>query len=640
MQVTSFDPELLEHTSYGRSLSVLVVEDSELIRTAIRERLELGNLIVNEAPTGQIALSRVRNSLPDLILLDMAIPSLEGAQLLKMLRTSYGKHELPVVAITQGDSPSEIVQILDLEANDYITKPIDFDVLWTRTVNQLMQKRAIEYLRNAQQSVEIQIRQRTAELNSSNLKLKRAIRKRLLAEDKLQKQANYDGLTGLPNRSLARDRLAQTIARARRNKQEPCVAFLDLDNFKQVNDTLGHAAGDALLKEAARRLSACARESDTVARLGGDEFLLILEDSNKNVDASREHDLKQVGERIINSFSEPFQVENENINVSPSIGFAIFPGDGESSDALISHADAAMYRAKKTGKNSYCFYSSDSAPVARECALIESRMRLALTQGALPVRYQPTVDVIEGAVVMAEVALSWSGRGSDEVMLADNFDMARRSGLMTAIYDQLIRTSCEQIRRWRESGSPAFSLTLKLAAHQFTSIQDFIGMLKHALDANCLPADALKLEISEQALVLHKRTAENLLSELNHSGIRLILGGFGKGHTSLSCLQRYAFDAVKIDPSVTAEMVSNRKQEKLVKAIIAMSKCLGVPVIADGVETREQLKLLIDARCKYVQGIHLGGPVATEEFQRLLNTQCVTHMIAPEQKRVPAAALN
>ncbi|MCK4707261.1 MAG: response regulator, partial [Gammaproteobacteria bacterium] len=241
MSQIKYVPEIQEVISSGKILNVLVVDDTKVIRSAIREILELGNIQVTEACNGKDALEIVYDNLPDLVLLEVDMPEMDGISVLKALRNSYSKLQLPIVLVTSRGSSSEIVQALDFGANDYITKPIDFDVLWARLSNQLMQKQAAEYLRSAQINLEKTIRQRTAELNSSNTQLKKEIEVRLLAEDQLQKQANYDELTGLPNRSLAADRLNQTLVKAKRHTLQPCVAFLDLDNFKYVNDTFGHS---------------------------------------------------------------------------------------------------------------------------------------------------------------------------------------------------------------------------------------------------------------------------------------------------------------------------------------------------------------------------------------------------------------
>ena len=615
----SFEPELQEYTSAGEKLRVLVVDDSKVVRTAIRERLELGNLQVIEASSGDQALSLVEKQVPDIVLLDVVMPGLDGIAVLKILRNTYSKYQLPVIPVTCRDSTSEIVHALDYGANDYVTKPIDFDLLWARLSNQLMQKKAAEYLRFAQASLEHQIRQRTAELNSSNQKLKRVIKERLLAEDRLQRQANYDQLTGLPNRSLARDRLGQTVAKAKRHNQSPCVAFLDLDNFKHVNDTLGHAAGDGLLREAARRLSACARKSDTVARLGGDEFLLILEDSDERSRDSRELDLQRVAERILDSFARPFVLDGSEVSVSPSIGFAIYPRDGEDGDELMRHADAAMYRAKNEGKNTYCCYSPEMTAKAKRRMQVESQLRLALTRDELFLQYQPIVDVYSGEIVKAEALLRWHNCELGMVPPDYFIKVAEETGLIVPIGDWVIQAACDQLRVWRESGKKDICVTVNVSARQFQSNSGFSKTLKKALGTNGLPVDALQLEVTEGVLMQEAPTTKETIRELQKLGVKMLVDDFGTGYASLSCLQRYRFDSVKIDRSYIQKASVDARDARLVKAIAAMASSLGISVVSEGVESRRHLDLLRDVDSRYAQGFYFSKPLPADEFEVLIS---------------------
>jgi diguanylate cyclase (GGDEF)-like protein len=615
----NFEPELQEHTSAGDALCVLVVDDSKVVRTAIRERLELGNLEVIEASNGDQALALVEKQVPDLVLLDVVMPGIDGITVLKILRNSYSRHQLPIIPVTSRDSTSEIVQALDFGANDYVTKPIDFDLLWARLSNQLMQKQAAEYLRFAQASLEQQIRQRTADLNSSNQKLKRVIQERLLAEDRLQRQANYDELTGLPNRSLAKDRLGQTVAKAKRQNQRPCVAFLDLDNFKYVNDTLGHAAGDDLLKEAARRLSACARNSDTVARLGGDEFLLILEDSDEQPRDSREFDLQRVAERIIENFSRPFVLEGNEVNVSPSIGFAVYPRDGKDGDELMRHADAAMYRAKKEGKNTYCSYSPEMTAKAKMRMHVESQLRHALERNELSLHYQPIVDVYSGEIIKAEALLRW--KNCELGMISPDYfiKVAEDTGLIVPIGDWVIQTVCDQLRKWHESGKKHLCVSVNVSARQFQSSSRFSETVRNALKTHGLPVDALQLELTEGVLMQETPTTIETMNELQKIGIKMLIDDFGTGYASLSYLKRYRFDSVKIDRSYIQKAVDNTQDAKLVKAIVAMANCLGITIVSEGVESSRQLDLIIEANCRYAQGFYFSKPLPVDDFETLLN---------------------
>ncbi|HHO59753.1 MAG TPA: EAL domain-containing response regulator, partial [Thiotrichales bacterium] len=408
MNSNYFEPEIQEYISAEKPLHVLVVDDSQTIRHAIRDRLKLGGISVTEASDGKEALKCVYDKLPDLVLLDVVMPGMDGIAVLTALRSSFSKLQLPIILVTSRKSTRELVDAMDKGANDYVTKPVDFEILWARLTNQLMQKQASEYLCNARQTLEEEVRQRTQELHDSNRTLKQKIKEKLLIEDKLQRQANYDSLTGLPNRSLAKDRLGRVLVKARRQNLHPGVVFLDLDNFKFVNDTLGHAAGDELLKEAAIRLIACTRESDTVARLGGDEFLLILDDIDNTSLNPRELDLKRIGERIIEQFAKPFFIEGQEINISPSIGFAIYPKDGEDDASLMRHADAAMYRSKNDGKNTFCFYSPEMTAKAQMRMKVEAQLRHALEKEEFSLVYQPIVEAVSGRIIKAEVLLRWN----------------------------------------------------------------------------------------------------------------------------------------------------------------------------------------------------------------------------------------
>jgi diguanylate cyclase (GGDEF)-like protein len=611
-------PEIQEVISSGRVLNVLVVDDSKVIRSAIREILELGNIQVTEASNGIDALELVHNNLPDLVLLDAIMPGMDGLTVLKKIRRSYSKLQLPVVLAASKGGASEIVEALDLGANDYVTKPVDFDVLWARLSNQLMQKQAAEYLHSAQISLEKQIKQRTSELDTSNKQLKKEIEVRLLAEDQLQKQANYDELTGLPNRSLATDRLHQTLIKAKRHDLQPCLAFLDLDNFKYVNDTFGHAAGDDLLREAARRLSECARESDTVARLGGDEFLLILDDDNKTTNQQRETGIRQVGERIIQTFSKPFLIDGHELNITPSLGFAIYPKDGEDSNKLMRHADVAMYRSKHDGKNTYCFYSPEMTAKAKMRLNVESELRHALERNELSVHYQPIVDSKSGIIKKAEALLRWDCNNLGMITPDYFIPIAEEIGLIVPIGEWVIKTACEQVKKWRDSGWNDLCVTVNVSARQFQSGSALVETVINSLKVNNLSSDSIQLELTEGVLMKETSDTVEIMRMLEKIGIKLLIDDFGTGFASLSYLQRYNFESVKIDRSFINNIYSRDQDAKLVKAIIAMAKSLGMSVVSEGVENKGQLDFLLEEKCEFAQGYYFSKPVAEDDFLSLL----------------------
>lgn len=615
MTLKQYVPEIQEVISSGRNLNVLIVDDSKVVRGAIREILELGNITVTSAGDGIKALEAVNNDIPDLVLLDIAMPGIDGLAVLKKIRETYSKIQLPVILITTQEASNEIVCALDFGANDYVTKPIDFDVLWARLTNQLMQKQAAEYLLSAQSSLEDQIMQRTSELSSSNLQLKKEIEVRMLAESQLQKQANFDALTGLPNRSLATDRLEQTLVKAKRHRLEPCLAFLDLDNFKYINDTFGHTAGDELLKEVARRLTVCARESDTVARLGGDEFLLILDDGNQVETDKRELGIRHIAERIIESFSKPFLIEGNELSITPSLGFAIYPKDGNDSSTLMRHADEAMYRSKHDGKNTYCFYSSQMTVKAKRRMNIESQLQHALDRKEFFISYQPIVDSKTGEVAKAEVLLRWNSEKLGVVEPDCFIPIAEDTGLIIAIGSWVIRSACKQVKQWRDSGWGDICVSINVSERQLQFNSDLIVTLKNALNDNNLPANAIQLELSESVLMNKSNDITRTMQSLDLMGIKFSIDNFGSEYASISYLQRYNFDSIKIDRSYIENV---EKDARLIKAIIAMAKSMGISIISGGVENKAQLNFLLNESCEYMQGYYFSKPVSPDKFVNLL----------------------
>ena len=619
MTEINYVPEIQEVISSGRVLNVLVVDNSNMVRTAIREILELGNIQVSEACNGKEALEIINSNTPDLVLLDVVMPTLDGIEVLKIVRQSYSKLQLPVVLVTSQNSSYEIVRALDLGANDYVTKPIDFDVLWARISNQLMQKQAAEYLRSAQVSLESQIVQRTSELKSSNQQLKKEVEIRMLAENELQKQANFDSLTGLPNRSLATDRLNQTLVKAKRRDLKPCLAFLDLDNFKYVNDTFGHAAGDELLKEVARRLTDCARESDTVSRLGGDEFLLILDDEHTVEHDKREIGVRHIGDRIIESFSKPFFIDGIELTVTPSLGFAIYPQDGDDSDTLMRHADTAMYRSKQEGKNAYCFYTPDMTAKAKMRMDVESQLQYAMERNEFSISYQPIIDVKSGEIIKAEALLRWDCEELGSISPEYFIPIVEETGLIAHIGSWVIQSACLQVKKWRDAGWKDISVTVNVSAYQFQMNTDLIMILENSLKENSLEADAIQLELTESILMNDASNIAETMKHLQQMGIKLLINGFGSGLASLSVLQKYHFDSIKINRSFIENMLSCDEDKSLVKAVIALTKGLGMKVVCEGVETQDQFDFLVSEKCEYMQGYHFSKPVLPEELI-LLNT--------------------
>lgn len=610
--------ELTQFIVDDRTLRVLVVDGTYAIRSEIRSRLECEEIDVVEAGSGRDALEFIYSELPDLVLLDMAMADMDGLAVLKTLRLSYSKLQLPIILFSSRDTPEGILQALDFGANDCITKPINYDLLWARTSNQLMQKIASDYYHASQEKLERQVKQKTSELHYSNQKLEIEIQERIIAEDRLMKVSNYDSLTGLPNRALAMEYLEKTLVKVKGTTLKPCIAFLDIDNFKYVNDTLGHACGDKLLREVTSRLSLCVLETDTLARLGGDDFLLILDDFDGGSYHSREIGLRLVSESIIESFSKPFQIDGQEIIVSPSMGFAIYPKDGQDGSTLMRNADAAMYRAKNDGKNTYCFYTPEMTEKAKMRINIESQLRYAQERGELSLNYQPIVDATSGKIMKAEALLRWSNSELGRVDPEYFISIAEETGLIVPIGEYVIRVACQQIKKWRNSGWGDMCVTVNVSSRQFRPDSNLTDCIEKALKANSLPGDALQLELTEGILMRESDATDETMKTLNDMGIKLLIDDFGTGYASLSYLQRYPFVSLKIDRSYINNVLTSEQDAKLVKAVISMANSLDITVVSEGVETKEQLEFLLDANCKYAQGYYFSRPVKADDFDNLL----------------------
>ncbi len=424
-------------------------------------------------------------------------------------------------------------------------------------------------------------------------------------EERLLRQANFDDLTGLPNRVLMMDRLEQAIAIAHRRQAETAVLFVDLDRFKDVNDSKGHAIGDVLLKEAAMRLNGCTRDGDTVARMGGDEFLLILPGISGGTDAQR------VAERVVDAFSRPFVIGGQDHFVTASIGITFYPGDGMDGRVLLRNADLAMYQAKDKGGNRYSFFTEDINRKMQERVLIEGNLRGAVARGEMCLHYQPIYDIASGEPVAAEALIRW--RTSQGILLMPNqfISVAEDMGLIPHIGDWVLEAACAEMRGYQSRGLRRVAINV---SPRQLRVGGFARTVEKILDCNGLSPDSLELEITEG--VLMDDTAETVMNinTLCEMGVRLSIDDFGTGYSSLGYLQRYPFDTLKIDRGFVADALGNSTSLRLVETIITMAQGLGLEVIAEGVETQAQMDLLKSRRCDLAQGYLLGKPMPLEDF--------------------------
>ena len=428
--------------------------------------------------------------------------------------------------------------------------------------------------------------------------------------------AHHDSLTDLPNRTLLKDRLTQSLSLAQRHRQKMAVLYVDVDRFKHVNDSLGHSIGDRMLQSVAQRLLACVRNSDTVSRHGGDEFVVLLADVTHAQDAVVSVD------KILLALSTPHRVEQHDLSITASIGIAIYPDDGADADTLMKHADFAMLHAKDNGRNSYQFFKPEMNARARERHSLETGLRDALDRQQFVLHYQPKMSLKTGMVVGAEALLRWRHPQRGLVPPREFIPVAEECGFIVPISRWVLREGCRQARAWQDAGLPAVRIAINASAVELRS-RDFVAGVYAILAETGLEACYLELELTEQFLMQDSKSTAAVLEELKDLGVQLALDDFGTGYSSLSYLKRFPIDALKIDQSLVRNLTTDAGDASIVRAVISIGESLHLRVVAEGVETREQLEFLRKHGCPEGQGFYFSQPVIAGEFSQLLERSVV-----------------
>jgi diguanylate cyclase (GGDEF)-like protein len=426
--------------------------------------------------------------------------------------------------------------------------------------------------------------------------------------------AYHDGLTGLPNRSMFSKLLTKSISEAHRYHRQLAVAFLDLDRFKQINDTLGHDAGDQLLQEVAIRLKACVRDSDTVARLGGDEFVVLLPELADGTYAA------MVAQKILLKIAKEFTLIGQEFRVTASIGISTYPQDGLDEQTLTKNADIAMYQAKAEGKNNYQFYSEKLNAHSLARLALESSLRHALQRDEFVLHYQAKRDIASGRITGMEALLRWEHPDLGTVAPLEFIPVAEETGLIIPIGKWVLKTACAQSVEWRKQGLPPLSMAVNLTPRQFCD-ESLLADVTSILEATGMDPHLLEIEISESLLIHNVENTLRILTGLKSLGIRIAVDDFGTGYSSLAMLQRFPLDTIKIDRSFMRDIVGTAQDTGLTDAIIAMGKSLSLTVVAQGVETKEQAEHLRLHQCNELQGFYFKRPLPAAEFTRLLHDQ-------------------
>ncbi len=437
------------------------------------------------------------------------------------------------------------------------------------------------------------------------------ITERKQVQERLNYLAFYDTLTGLPNRQLLLDRIRQAMLESERHERLVAIMFLDLDRFKLVNDTLGHEAGDLLLKSVAGRLSGCVRPGDTVARLGGDEFTVVL------ANVAHVDDAVRVAQKVLDVFTLPFRLAGQELFISPSIGITLYPFDDKDPELLLKNADTAMYHAKDSGRNTFRFFTADLNTRAARRLDLETALRHALDRQEFVLHYQPQVNLTSGRIIGMEALIRWQRTDIGLVPPLDFIPLAEETGLIVPIGEWVLRTACVQNKAWQKAGLPALHMSVNVAARQFQQ-QNLAEVVSRVLQETGLDARWLTLEITESTVMRDAGAAIETLREIGSLGVGLSVDDFGTGYSSLSYLKRFPLNCLKIDKSFIDDITTDQNDAAITTAIISMAGSLEIMVVAEGVETLAQLNFLNARGCDAMQGYYFSKPLPAAAFASLL----------------------
>lgn len=451
---------------------------------------------------------------------------------------------------------------------------------------------------------------------------------RVDAQEKLEAMATHDALTGLPNRVLLHLQLAETLDRARHRQRQVAVLFIDLDRFKNVNDSLGHRVGDELLRMIGRRLGMALRKGDFLARLGGDEFTVLLEDLNDADGAA------QVADKLLEVIQQPFWVHGHAVHVSASIGLSIFPDDGDDPDTLLKNADVAMYRAKDAGKNVYQFFAREMGAQQQEQMALETALRWAVKNEELEVKFQPKLDIATGRIVGAEALLRWHDPILGDVPPMRFIPLAEESGLIDTMGDWVLRQACREAQKWTATGLDGMTIAINLSVRQFRD-GAFAARIQKIFAETGVDPHLVEFEVTETSVLYDTETVSRVLQLEREVGVRVAIDDFGTGYSSLVHLKRLPIDTLKIDQSFIRDLTTDPDDKAITAAIIALAHSLGLDVVAEGVETAEQLAFLTERGCDYYQGHYFSEALESAAFIELVSRHQGGATGTPGRARAP-----
>ena len=569
---------------------VLIIDDEEQIRHLLID--VLGNAYeCSDAGSAEEALAALSEHTFDLVISDIDMGAMSGLELVPHVHSL--SPDTVVVMISGNQDIGFAIEALRVGAFDYITKPIDLRHVEASVERALNHCNLLKEKRRYKEQLETLLQQRTAQVDWL---------------------AYYDTVTQLPNRALFEDRLTQAVSVAKAAHQSLGVLFISLDQFKKVNDSLGHGPGDILLREFAERLKSCITKSDTVARFGSDEFALL----RTQIDGTK--DVIETIASLSQVLKFSFDLPGHELFATASVGVSLFPLDGDDCQTLLKNAGAALYKAKRSGGANYQFYTADMHELATRRLELESNLRRAIQNEEFLIHYQPRVSVDSLAITGVEALVRWQHPQLGLVLPSEFIPLAEDTGLIVPIGEWVLRTACLQGRRWRDQGFAPVQIAVNISARQFHD-QDLSQTVIRILEETGLSPRYLELELTESSIMQDAEFAAQMLSRLKSMGINISIDDFGTGFSSLASLKRLPIDALKIDRSFVMEATSDPDDAQLVMAIITLAHNLRLKVIAEGVETEDQLRFLQLLRCDEIQGYFFSKPLPADTLASVFEPQ-------------------
>jgi len=601
---------------------VLIVDDIVDNRVVLARLFQRRGFEIEQAGDGEEALRLIEQRAFDVVLLDATMPGLAGEEALRRIRATWSAAILPVIMVTAKAFTADVAKFLKLGANDCVTKPVDFAVALERVIKQVARRRAELELRrvnkaleDAKKQLEDRVTERSAQLVEANAAISEEAARRMATEDRIAYLAHHDTLTGLANRFHFESMLLAAAIRAREERLRFSVLFVDLDGFKNINDSLGHSVGDALLREVAERIRSTLRGGDFSARFGGHEFAIL------HVADDIEPSSIALARRLIEIVSACQMADGHKVFVGASVGIALAQDEPVDPVTLMKRADLAMYRAKADGRGQYRLFHPDMDTLVQTRRTLDLALRTALTQGEFELFFQPIVSIARRRITGFETLLRWNHPDRGLVAPDEFIALAEDTGLIVPIGEWIVRQACVEAARWPGD----LLVAVNLSAIQFRN-RSLVAVVMDALARSGLPPARLELEITESALLADNSQTVDMLRQLRHIGVRIALDDFGAGFSGLGYLRSVRFDKIKIDKSFVNDMASNDESLAIVRAAISIGATLGISTTAEGVETEDQLHGLAAEGCAEAQGYQFGAPqpatLAPRAIERILEMRC------------------